>query len=323
MDQERRHIFRDIFNTFLNPRERREVIDSEQALYFPNFDVLVGAGFAGTGKTSAFDEINEAMIGTHYIKVGQKVRGNNSDLSKISPGQDINTDSEQERLMLKTPSSFPLIVESRFGPIIAADIRVRFKGESPRIINILATADKKVRDLRVWERDKKDEPDLTLEESIARTEERDRQFVARMQHLYPYLLRGQHPFDPGITDDDGNPVYDYVIDTTHIPKGKVKDAIIKALLKDGHIERFSREDFGEGESGDVAFALIKQGSHCQYDACERLARQTLDSVSEHSTYHFAICSDEHVLHKKEEIMEWASEKNVSVRFGKNGIPIES
>ncbi len=311
----------------LRPREKKEVLQPERTLYLPNFDVVVFSGFAGTGKTSAADAVNEVIIGTQFVKVGQRMREEMSDLFNIPPEKDFDVDVEQERLMKESANSFPLILESRLGPVIGADIAARIQDNAPKIIRILVTADKYVRDRRVWQRDRVDNPSLTLEESIEETQRRDREFVARMQSLYPGLLNGQHPFDPSVKAVNGMPVYDIIIDTTFVPKDKVADLFIKTLSERNLLQKFQRADFGEGKAGDIAFAKIKRGSPCEYDNCNRLSKITIDSVTADSIFSHAVCSDAHALLLEGEITEdlkLAAEENPvfqhlpQVEFGRNG-----
>lgn len=306
------------FGGIFRPRERKETLEAEQTLYVPNFDVLVISGFAGTGKTSAADDLNRLMVGTQFVKVGQNIRAEYTDLNNIPPQKDINIDLEQEKLMLKTRHSFPLILESRFGAVIGSDILIRFKEESPRIVKILTTADEKTRFERLIKRRQEENPEHTPEQIINDEIKRDREFVAKMQTLYPRILRDQHPFDPNIRNIDNLPVYDFVLDTTFIPKEKVKDAVIDILTENGYISALKRSDFGEGELGNRAFGLIKNCSPCEYDNCQRLAKQTLDSSGKRSVHSFPVCSDEHAAEKQQEIEEWALEKGYELKFGKNG-----
>lgn len=306
------------FRSILRPRERREDLEAESTLYLPCFDVLTISGYAGTGKTSAADDLNRHIIGTRFIKVGQNVRAENRDITNVSAEKDIDIDREQERLMIKTLNSAPLIIESRFGGVIAADIVRIFKDKGPKGIRVLTTADEKIRHERLVRRTKEDHPELTPEQIIQSEIERDKKFVSRMNTLYPYLLNGQHPFNPEVKTATGHPVYDIILDTTHIAKGKVKDALVKILEEKGIITKLRKEDFGEGESGNRAFELIKQGSVCEYDNCQKLAKQTLDSSSKSSIHSFPVCSETHSQEKTEEIINWAEEHGFEIKFGKNG-----
>jgi cytidylate kinase len=305
------------FRSILRPRERREALEAEPTLYLPDFDVLTISGFAGTGKTSAADDLNRSLIGTRFIKVGQNVRAENKDITNVPPQKDIDIDREQERLIIKTLNSTPLILESRFGGVIGADVARLFK-EGPKVIRVLTTADEKIRHERLVRRTQEDHPELTTEEIIEKEIERDRKFVSRMNHLYPYLLNGQHPFDPEVKTANGQHVYNVVLDTTHIPKGKVKDALVKVLEERNYIHKLRREDFGEGESGNRSYELIKQGALCEYNNCQKIAKQTLDSSSKNSVHSFPVCSESHAQEKTEEITTWAEENNFDIKFGKNG-----
>lgn len=306
------------FRSIFRPRERRESLENEITLYLPQFDVLTISGFAGTGKTSAADDLNRSIVGSRFVKVGQNVRAENKDIVNVPPEKDIDIDREQERLIIKTLNSPPLILESRFGGVIAADVSRTFKDKGPKAIRILTTADEKVRHERLIRRTQEDHPELSSEQIIQDEIERDKKFVSRMNTLYPYLLIGQHPFNPEVKTAAGLPVYDIVLDTTHIAKGRVKDALIKVLEEKGYISKLQKESFGDGEAGNKAYELIKQGSLCEYDNCQKLAKQTLDSSSKTSIHSFPVCSDNHAQEKVEEITNWAEESNFEIRFGKNG-----
>lgn len=305
------------FRSIFRPRERREVLEVEPTLYLPDFDVLTISGFAGTGKTSAADDLNRSLIGTRFIKVGQNVRAENIDITNVPPQKDIDIDREQESLIIKTLNSTPLILESRFGGVIGADVARLFK-EGPKVIRILTTANEKVRHERLVRRTQEDYPELTAEQIIQNEIERDKKFVSRMNHLYPYLLNGQHPFDPEAKTANGQPVYDIVLDTTHIPKGKVTDELVKILEEKNLIHKLRREDFGEGESGNKSYDSIKQGALCEHNNCQKIAKQTLDSSSKNSIHSFPVCSEAHAQEKTEEITTWAQENNFDIKFGKNG-----
>lgn len=306
------------FSGIFKPRERKENLEKEQTKYLPNFDVLVISGFAGTGKTSAADEINAAIIGTQFVKIGQNFRSEYDDLNAIPVEKDIEIDREQERLILKTRHSFPLILESRLGGVLASDITTRFH-KSPVIVTVLTTADEKVRYERLVKRKQEENPELSAGEIINDELVRDREFVAKMQTLYPSLVRGQHPFDPKVTNLDGLPVYDFVVDTTNIAKGKVKDSIIKILAENGYISPLKREDFEKGELGNNAYELIKSGIPCKINGCEKLSKRTIDSSVPKKIHNFAVCSDEHASELKHQIKEWAEDEGLSIRFGKNGV----
>lgn len=308
------------------PRERKEIPETEKNLYLPNFDVVVFSGFAGTGKTFAADLVNEAIIGTQFVKVGQRMREEYIDLFNIPEEKDFDVDEEQERLMRQTSNSFPLILESRLGPVIGADIVAKLGQDSPKIVRVLAVADETVRNRRVWERDRQSEPELTLEESIAQTQRRDAEFVQRMQTLYPRLLRDQHPFDPNITAIDGTRIYDLIIDTTFVPKDKVGDLFLRNLLERGLLKKIQRTDFGEGKAGEIAFDKIRKGSPCEYDGCQRLSTITVDSVTSDSIYSRGVCSESHgnllekeVTDELTVLRENGSSQNLPiVEFGRNG-----
>lgn len=311
------------FSGIFKPRERKETLEKERIQYLPSFDVLVISGFAGTGKTSAADEVNSVMIGTNFVKTGQIVRETQPDLHNISADTDKNIDLEQERLMLKTKHSLPLILESRLGGVIASDVTTRFHKE-PRIVTILTTADEKVRYERLVKRKQEEYPELTPEEIIKDEIRRDREFVERMQTLYPRLLRGQHPFNPKITNLDGLPVYDFVVDTTNIPKGKVIDAIIKILAENGYITPLKREDFGSGNAGDKAFQTIKEGAPCtayttDNNTCNRLSIGTLDLDIGASLDFFPFCSPEHEVELRKSLTEEFHLNDKAAVVGKNGM----
>ena len=311
---------------FFRPREKKEVLGAEKTLYVPQFDVLVFSGYAGTGKTSAADAINEILVGTQFIKVGQNMRRENLDFFDVAPEDDIKADEEQDELMRSTINSFPLILESRLGPVLGADIAARMGEASPRIVRVLFTADKHVRDMRVWKRDSQNDPDLTLEQSIAKTEERDAKFVERMQNLYPELLRGQNPFDSGITAIDGTPVYDLIIDTTFVSQERAPEVFIKSLMERGLVSKLQRSTFGEGKAGDVAFEKIRRGTSCDYDGCQRLSTITVDSVTPNTIYSFGVCSENHgtllesdIVSEITEAVERGTFQSMpEMEFGRNG-----
>jgi cytidylate kinase len=306
------------FRSIFKPRERREIVEAEPTLYLPDFDVLTISGYAGTGKTSAADDLNRRIIGTHFIKVGQKVRAENADITNVEAAKDVNIDLEQERLMLRTLNSSPLILESRFGAVIGADIVRKFKDKGPRIVKVLTIAEESVRHQRLVKRTQAEDPTLTPDEIVRHEIERDRKFVSRMNALYPYLLEGQHPFDPNLKAANGQKVYDVILDTTDIAKGKVIDELIRTLEQNGYISKLGRDQFGEGEVGNNAYELIKNGALCESEGCQKLAKQTLDSASKRSIHSFAVCSDSHFEEMRTQVCGWAGEAGVELKFGKNG-----
>lgn len=316
------------FSRNLLTRDKKEVAEAEPVLYLPNFDVLVISGYAGTGKTTAGEDVDQVMIGTRFIKVGETVRAENKDIINVAPETDFDIDQRQRQKMIDSQNSLPLIVESNFGSVLGKDVRKRLP-EGPDIVTIFLTAGKDVRDERLIRRKKQDHPERTREEIIQEEDERERKFASRMKTLYPELLRGQDPVDPNITTVDGERIYDLVLDTTNLSKEQVGKALLKLLIENGLVSSFRREDFEKGELGNNDYELIKRGAMCENNGCQRLARQTLNSSVPGSIHSFAICSDEHALEKQTKIVQAFNEEDsrvrqlfgaeeIEIRFGTNG-----
>jgi len=180
----------------------------------PNVSILI-SGPSRTGKTTTAN-ILAARYGIPNIKIGELFRLETGiDTSKwVDRGRDVDErmDLFQAEKIRDARADEPFILEARLAAFLASKER-RTKPHLP-VVTVLFWAPEAERMERQLRKVRRDDPSSTVTLEQLRRGERDREArdLALWREVHPEL-DDQNVFDPDLTDPDGRPVYDFVLDT--------------------------------------------------------------------------------------------------------------
>ena len=200
----------------------------------PNRSILI-SGPSRTGKTTTA-ELLAARYGVDKVKVGEKFRElTGIDTSKFvdRPEElDRQIDEMQSKLIREATAEKPFILEARLAAFLASKER-QIKPDLP-IVTCLFWAPEHVRMERQLRKVRRDDPHtrLTLEDLRDGEREREARDMALWKRVHPDI-DDKNVFDPGLTDEKGKPVYDFVVDTRLGMPDTCADAVHRYLLKIG------------------------------------------------------------------------------------------
>ena len=179
----------------------------------PTVSILI-SGPSRTGKTSAANLLAD-RYGIRNVKIGEEFRKrtgiDTSQFVNRDPAIDQEMDAFQVEMISSATSDNPFILEARLAAFLAS--KTRGKMNLP-VVTVLFWAPEAVRMERQLRKVRRDQPErmVTLEDLTRGEQER----VARDLELWKYVhpeLDEKNVFDPNLTDAEGKPVYDLVIDT--------------------------------------------------------------------------------------------------------------
>jgi len=179
----------------------------------PTVSVLI-SGPSRTGKTSAANILAE-RYGIPNIKIGEMFRQrtgiDTSSFVERDPAIDREMDNLQSDLIRSASSESPFILEGRLAAFLASHERAQ---RPLPVVTVLFWAPHEVRMKRQLRKVRRDHPDwnVTLAELAEGEREREARDMAIWKSLHPWL-DAENLFDPDLTDENGRPVYDLVVDT--------------------------------------------------------------------------------------------------------------
>jgi cytidylate kinase len=200
----------------------------------PNRSILI-SGPSRTGKTTTA-ELLAARYNIDKVKIGEKFRElTGIDTSKFvdRPEElDRQIDEMQSKLIREATAQTPFILEARLAAFLAS--RERMLNPHLPIVTVLFWAPEHVRMERQLRTVRRDDPNtrVTLEDLRDKEREREAGDLKLWQAVHPDLI-GKNVFDPALTDDNGKPVYDLVVDTRLGMPDTCADAVHRYLLKIG------------------------------------------------------------------------------------------
>ncbi len=200
----------------------------------PNVSILI-SGPSRTGKTSAAN-IMAARYGIPNIKIGELFRLETGiDTSKwVDRTRDVDErmDRFQAEKIRDATAHEPFILEARLAAFLASKER-RTKPDLPAV-TVLFWAPESERMERQLRKVRRDDPSstVTLEQLRSGEREREARDLALWREVHPEL-DDQNVFDPELTDPDGRPVYDLVLDTRIGMPEACADEVHDYLVKTG------------------------------------------------------------------------------------------
>ncbi|MEP7158055.1 MAG: AAA family ATPase [Chloroflexota bacterium] len=202
----------------------------------PRVAILI-SGPSRTGKTSAANILAE-RYGIDNIKIGEMFRVETG----IDTGKWVDRTREvDERLdrfqadkIRNASADAPFILEARLAAFLASKER-RAKPQLP-VVTVLFWAPEAVRMERQLRKVRREDPasNVTLEQLRDGEREREARDLALWREVHPELDH-ENVFDSDLTDPDGRPVYDLVIDTRMGMPAACADAVDDYLVKIGAV----------------------------------------------------------------------------------------
>jgi cytidylate kinase len=186
---------------------------SDRVRQKPTVSILI-SGPSRTGKTSAANLLAE-RYGIRNVKIGEEFRKrtgiDTGMFVKRDPAIDREMDALQADMIRSATADEPFILEARLSAFIASKERA---DRNLPVVTVLFWAPEAVRMERQLRKIRRDQPERTdTLEDLTRGE---RERVARDLELWKLVhpeLDERNVFDPNLTDANGKPVYDLVIDT--------------------------------------------------------------------------------------------------------------
>lgn len=209
----------------------------------PNFPFLTINGRAGTGKSSLASDLSQDL-GMQVYDIGSifrrwdRIFGKKSQVinyAERTTAVDQKLDEMVKRRMVRAINSeAPVIIVSRMGGWIARELENEGFPSSPRI-NL--TAPNEVAARRVYEREKKKNPALSLTEEQVETalRRRNRKDYKALKRAHPELT--SNPMDHGLKDLNGDKVYNVVINTTRRTVEQTKEELYRKLKEQGFLKK--------------------------------------------------------------------------------------
>ena len=200
----------------------------------PNRSILI-SGPSRTGKTTTA-ELLAARYGIEKVKIGEKFREltgiDVANFVERPPEMDKQIDEMQSILIREATPAKPFILEARLAAFLASKER-QVKPDLP-IVTCLFWAPEHVRMERQLKKIRRDDPHtrLTLEDLRDKERLREAGDLRLWKEVHPEI-DDKNVFDPGLTDEKGKPVYDFVVDTRLGMPDTCADAVHRYLLKIG------------------------------------------------------------------------------------------
>jgi cytidylate kinase len=200
----------------------------------PGVSILI-SGPSRTGKTTAASILAE-RYGIPSIKIGEMFRGETGIDTSKWVGREREVDERMDRyqaeLIRNASAGEPFILEARLAAFLASKERSLNPGLP--VVTVLFWAPESVRMERQLRKVRRDDPDSTLTIEQLRDGEREREArdLALWRDVHPELDH-QSVFDPDLTDPDGRPVYDLVVDTRIGMPSACADEVHDYLVKIG------------------------------------------------------------------------------------------
>lgn len=200
----------------------------------PRVSILI-SGPSRTGKTTAATILAE-RYGIPSIKIGEMFRGETGIDTSKWVGREREVDERMDRyqanLIREASPNEPFILEARLAAFLASKER-RTNPDLP-VATVLFWAPESVRMERQLRKVRREDPasKLTIEELRDGEREREAHDMELWRAVHPELDE-QNVFAPELTDPDGRPVYDLVVDTRIGMPTACADAVNDYLLKIG------------------------------------------------------------------------------------------
>lgn len=211
-------------------------------------DVLTLTGYAGTGKSATIRSLAPPLdvpksrifqAGEMFREMIREDTGQEVlDFAERSVQLDIELDNRMTEFMRNSREVGLTIVEGRLAGWIAKRLvseAKRQKRKSLHVLSVILGAEEEIRVGRVLKRDIRKNPNLTFEEVWAKTRNRADKDLEQWRKAYPELAEID-PLDPELVDQNGNRVYDLVVDTDHLRVHQVVGTIYNFLLENGKVK---------------------------------------------------------------------------------------
>lgn len=199
---------------------------------------VVISGHPGTGTTTLIDHLAKLynLKPEQKIKVGDLFRQNSMEKTgqditgyyQREISEDLSIDTMQKELLSDPNPEVIFILESRLGGILVKRLKDEVKTILPTV-TILITTDEQTRYKRVFERDKRKNPDLNLEQYNQEIKEREEDDLKQWMEAHPFLTT--NPLDP-----ESASLYDLHIDNTDLDIEQTVEAVNIKLLQLGVVE---------------------------------------------------------------------------------------
>ena len=224
-------------------RSRPEILPSKERPQLL-IDVLTLTGHPGTGKTSTIKALSPLLHipKSRIFQAGEEFRAlmkeDVLDYAKRSVNLDRELDSRMTEFMRNSLNAKPVIAEGRLAAWIAKRLvsdQIAGQNSDPlRVVSALLKADPETKAQRVFGRDGKKNPDLTIEEVREKNVHRATMDLRQWRKAYPELAEID-PLDSDLLDQNGEKVYDLIIDTGHLKVPEVVGTIYAFLLENGYV----------------------------------------------------------------------------------------
>ncbi|GEM_PF-6553051 len=225
---------------------QKDILSSKEKL-FSLVPVITISGLPGTGKTKIVEELSE-VLSMDSMKVGDWVR----QWLKEERGEDVlgyaQRSPEDDKIVdrrtaVKIKNSIlgnkKIIIEAQLGGWICKNVLNdgQFKKNGkPLAFTIYLKGNKEIRHKRVWKREHKKNPSLTLEKVTEETTKREIEDPKAWALAHPQLTNNS-PHSENCVDDLGKPVYDLVVDTSDLSVKGVLACILGTMLERGLLQR--------------------------------------------------------------------------------------
>lgn len=208
-----------------------------------NFPFITINGRAGTGKTSLSELIAKDFDMKTYDVGGifrrwDRIFGNQSEVIDYATRDvivDQRLDENTQKKMRRThQSDSPVLIVSRLGGWIAKNLE---NEGSPIAPKVLLTVSREIAAKRVWERERKRNPqfDRTVEQVKKELRRRNTKDFESLNAAHPELPT--NPMNNDLRDSNGQKVYDIIIITDKLTIKQVKEKLYKALEEKGFLTR--------------------------------------------------------------------------------------
>lgn len=207
----------------------------------PTVSILI-SGPSRTGKTSAANILAQ-RYGIPNVKIGEEFRKRTGiDTSMFvhrDPAIDREMDAMQMEMIASATPDAPFILEGRLAAFLASKQRAQ---RALPVVTVLFWAPERVRMQRQLSKVKREQPGrkVTLDELARGEREREALDMALWKSIHTDLPQ-DNLFDPDLTDPDGRPVYDLVVDTRMGMPDVCADYVHSWLVEIGAIESSSRD----------------------------------------------------------------------------------
>lgn len=186
--------------------------------------VVTLSGKAGAGKTFITDFLAEK----YGLDEDQVIKARK--IANVEGRSEVET--VDDLLMFFLSDSKPRIIDNfRLAPWVSIIVRNQELNTLP-IINILLFGEDKILEQRVHHRQCKENPELSLAESITQTAERKGRVFEKLNRTYP----GFKEIDP-LNPLNESLYYDFSLDVTNLGKEEAAQAVHEFLIKENAAEK--------------------------------------------------------------------------------------